>query len=50
MGLTVYGSSAVEQVLTLMAVTSMVGTDNGPPRPEQGGQWITVDWLSSLGN
>jgi hypothetical protein len=46
----VYGSSAAEQVLTLMAVTTIVGTDDGPPRPEQGGQRITVDWLNSLGN
>src|ERR1700676_5011686 len=49
----VYGSSAVDQVLTLMAITSIVGTDtshDGPLRPEQGGQRITVDWLNSLGN
>ena len=48
----VYGSLAVDQVLTLMAVTSIVSTAScdSPPRPEQGGQCITVDWLNSLRN
>lgn len=43
----VYGSPEIDQIMTLMLVSNHDHGD-GPPRPEQGGQRITPEWLNSL--
>jgi hypothetical protein len=44
----VYGSPEIDQVMTLMLVSETSKHADGPPRPEQGGQRITPEWLNSL--
>jgi hypothetical protein len=41
----VYGSPEIDQIMTLMLVSNH---GDGPPRPDQGGQRITPEWLNSL--
>ena len=44
----VYGSPEIDQVITLMLVSETSKHADCPPRPEQDGHCITLEWLNSL--